>query len=83
MIKLYCNSSKCTNGKIDSRFHGQNIPEGTLQKHEYVSSSLDKRDGWKVSGIKTQGGCRNSAADYRTVKCCNCGQINTYDFARD
>lgn len=86
-LRLWCNSAKCTTGKPDSRFSHQanaaEILEGTEQDHEYVSSDLDKANGWKVGGIRSQGGCRDSAADYRTVRCMNCGAVNTYDFARD
>jgi|SRR5579872_3039210 len=87
-FQMWCNSSKCTNGKLDSRFqYGENaklgILEGTLQDHEYVSSSLDKVNGWKVDGIRQHGGCRDSAADYRTYRCCNCGRIGTGDFSHD
>jgi hypothetical protein len=87
-LQLWCNSKKCTNGKLDSRFNsganaGSGILEGTLQDHEYVNSSLDKVNGWKVNGIRSQGGCRDSAADYRTTRCMNCGAISTGDFATD
>lgn len=52
-------------------------------KYTYVDSSLDKKNGWKVDGIKTQGGCRDSAANYHTVRCNKCGCIRTLDFAKD
>lgn len=52
-------------------------------EHRYVSSSLDKVNGWKVDGVKTQGGCRDSAANYATVQCSDCKSISTWDFARD
>jgi len=87
MPEMMCNSKKCTNGKVDDRFRFQENPErflqGTWQKHEYVSSKLDKVNGWKVDGIRTQGGCRDSRADYRTVRCLNCGRVSTWDFAKD
>ncbi len=68
-MKIYCHSQKCSTG--------------TSQEHEEVSPSLDKRDGWKVNGIKSHGGCRDSATDYRTVRCLNCGTIHTSDFSHD
>jgi len=51
--------------------------------HKVVDSVLDTKNGWKVSRIRTQGGCRDSAADYRTVQCSSCGFISTWDFATD
>jgi len=50
-------------------------------KHETVDSSLDKEDGWKVSGIKIQGGFRDPATDYRTVQCSQCARVSTWDFS--
>lgn len=50
--------------------------------HIGIDSSRDPQNGWKT-GERTQGGCRDSAADYRTVMCLECGRIGTYDFATD
>lgn len=52
-------------------------------EHKFVDSKLDKKDGWKVNGIRSQGGCRDSGADYRTSQCKECEFIHTGDFATD
>jgi hypothetical protein len=43
---------------------------------------MDRKNGWKQN-IKTQGGCRDSVADYRTIQCQECKAVGTYDFATD
>lgn len=48
----------------------------------YVPASEDPVSGWKQD-IRTQGGCRDSAADYRTTKCDVCGHVQTMDWATD
>lgn len=83
MLELYCSSEKCKEKEKREGGKSNTWNGSRLSKHEYVSPSLDKEDGWKVNGIRTQGGCRDSAADYRTVRCKECGAIGTYDFARD
>ena len=51
-------------------------------EHKQVPASMDKKNGWKQD-IKTQGGCRDFKADYRTIQCQECDEIRTYDFATD
>jgi len=51
-------------------------------EHFTVSPSLDEVNGWKCD-IQTQGGCRDSRADYKTTQCDECKLISTGDFATD
>jgi len=81
VLKLFCSSKACLATRTDE--DKRKYTNAKLTEHEYVDPSLDKQNGWKVDGIKTQGGCRDSAADYRTVRCKECGAISTGDFARD
>jgi hypothetical protein len=74
-VKIYCPRCCRLNEEAGSAV--------TWQWHVYVSSSLDKVNGWMSDEIKTHGGCRDSAADYRTTKCLECGLISTGDFASD
>lgn len=83
MVELYCHSRACQAAEKKSGGKAGTWDGSKLTEHEYVSSTLDKENGWKVNGIRTQGGCRDSAADYRTVRCKECGAVGTYDFARD